>query len=158
MFASTAAPIAACRAFRAVGRGEMHRHGQRGGLQRQGLVDARIQCIVLYKPYNTESETMTKTISVSVLRERIRSVLNEVGFGKTDYVVEKFGEPVAAVISMEDYRLLLALKEPRPVPMASMRELEMQAIHAMLARSGHSPGTREEADVRIREERDSWGA
>lgn len=101
---------------------------------------------------------MTKTISVSVLRERIRSVLNEVGFGKTDYVVEKFGEPVAAVISMEDYRLLLALKEPRPVPMASMRELEMQAIHAMLARSGHSPGTREEADVRIREERDSWSA
>lgn len=122
------------------------------------MVDARIQCIVLYKPYNTESETMTKTISVSVLRERIRSVLNEVGFGKTDYVVEKFGEPVAAVISMEDYRLLLALKEPRPVPMASMRELEMQAIHAMLAMSGHRPGTREEADVRIREERDSWGA
>ena len=47
-----------------------------------------------------------KTISSSALRERIRQVINQVGYGQAHYIVEKFGEPTAAIISMDDFRLL----------------------------------------------------
>lgn len=54
---------------------------------------------------------MLKTISSSDLRSQIRRVLNEVGYGQTQYVVEKFGEPTAAIVSMEDFRLLQAARD-----------------------------------------------
>lgn len=54
---------------------------------------------------------MRTTISVSDLRTRIRHVLNEVIYHRTEYVVEKFGEPAAAIISIEDYHLLQAAKQ-----------------------------------------------
>lgn len=54
---------------------------------------------------------MLITISVSNLRTRIRHVLNEVIYHRAEYVVEKFGEPAAAIISIEDYRLLQAVKQ-----------------------------------------------
>ncbi|MFN3761619.1 MAG: type II toxin-antitoxin system prevent-host-death family antitoxin [Anaerolineae bacterium] len=54
---------------------------------------------------------MLKTISSSSLRTQIRRVLNEVGYGGATYVVEKFGEPMAAIISMEDFRLLQATRQ-----------------------------------------------
>ncbi len=54
---------------------------------------------------------MLKTISSSSLRTQIRRVLNEVGYGGAIYVVEKFGEPMAAIISMEDFRLLQATRQ-----------------------------------------------
>ena len=56
---------------------------------------------------------MLRTISSSDLRAQIKRVLNEVGYGKTQYIVEKFGEPTAAIISMEDFRLLQATREQR---------------------------------------------
>lgn len=100
---------------------------------------------------------MTKTITASDLRGRIRTVLNEVGLGRVEYIVEKFGEPVAAVIGMEDYRLLQVLKERAKVtPTPSVFERELEAIHAMLAANGHQTRTREEIDAEIRAERDSW--
>lgn len=49
---------------------------------------------------------MLKRISSSDLRTQIRRVLNEVSYGRDEYVVEKFGEPAAVIINMEDYRLL----------------------------------------------------
>lgn len=101
---------------------------------------------------------LTKTITVSHLRERIRAVLNEVGYGQADYVIEKFGEPVAAFISMENYRLLQELKEQADATrVQSAFTSELEAIHAMLAASGYQPRSREEIDAEIRAERDSWG-
>lgn len=49
---------------------------------------------------------MLKTISASDLRTNIKDVLNQVAYGHVDYVVEKFGEPAVAMISIEDYGIL----------------------------------------------------
>jgi len=38
-------------------------------------------------------------------------LLNEVGYGQSQYIVEKFGEPMAAIVSMEDFRLLQAARQ-----------------------------------------------
>ncbi len=100
---------------------------------------------------------MTKTISASDLRTRIRSVLSEVGYGRVDYVVEKFGEPIAAVVSIEDYRLLQDLRQPPATPSPSTFERELAAIRAMLAAEGYAPRTREEVDAELQAERESWG-
>ena len=54
---------------------------------------------------------MTKTISSSDLRAHIKRVLNEVGYAHAQYIVEKFNEPIAAVVSLEDFRQLQAARE-----------------------------------------------
>lgn len=54
---------------------------------------------------------MPQVISSSKLRSEIKQVLNEVGYGQRQYIIERFGEPTAAVISMEDLRLLQAIKK-----------------------------------------------
>jgi prevent-host-death family protein len=54
---------------------------------------------------------MLRTISTTDLRAEIKRVLNEVGYGQAQYVVEKFGEPTAAIINLEDFYLLQALKQ-----------------------------------------------
>ena len=54
---------------------------------------------------------MLKVISSSNLRAQIKRVLNEVGYGQSQYIVEKFGEPTAAIVSMEDFRLLQAARQ-----------------------------------------------
>ena len=64
---------------------------------------------------------MLKTISSSELRAQIKRVLNEVGYGQVRYIVEKFGEPTAAIISMEDFRLLQAARQQQAT--ASLREI-----------------------------------
>lgn len=64
---------------------------------------------------------MLKTISSSELRAQIKRVLNEVGYGQVLYIVEKFGEPTAAVISMEDFHLLQAARQQQAT--ASLREI-----------------------------------
>jgi prevent-host-death family protein len=56
---------------------------------------------------------MPKTISSSELRAQIKRILNEVGYGQSQYVVERFGEPTAAIVSVEDLRLLQAVKQQR---------------------------------------------
>ena len=66
---------------------------------------------------------MLKSISASDLRAQIKRILNEVGYGRSEYVVEKFGEPIAAVISMEDFRLLKATLEQQAA----------QSLQALLA-------------------------
>jgi len=64
---------------------------------------------------------MLKTISSSDLRAQVKRVLNEVGYGQAQYIVEKFGEPTAALVSMEDFRLLQAAKQQRAI--ASLQEI-----------------------------------
>jgi prevent-host-death family protein len=63
---------------------------------------------------------MLKTISTTELRAEIKRVLNEVGYGQSQYLVEKFGEPTAAIINLEDFRLLQAVKERQAA--GSLRE------------------------------------
>lgn len=58
---------------------------------------------------------MLKTISSSDLRAQMRRVLNEVGYGQAQYIVEKFGEPTAAIVSMDDFRLLQQVRQQRAV-------------------------------------------
>lgn len=58
---------------------------------------------------------MLRTISSSQSRAQIKRVLNEVGYGQAQYIVEKFGEPTAALISMEDFRFLQAAKQQQAI-------------------------------------------
>lgn len=64
---------------------------------------------------------MFKTISSSELRAQLKRVLNEVGYGQTEYVVEKSGEPTAAIISIDDFRLLQAARQQQAT--ASLQEV-----------------------------------
>jgi prevent-host-death family protein len=50
--------------------------------------------------------TSQKTISASELRDHLRTVINEVHYGQTEYLVLKFGQPAAAIISLADFQLL----------------------------------------------------
>jgi prevent-host-death family protein len=63
---------------------------------------------------------MPKSISTTELRTHIKRVINEVGYGQAEYVVEKFGEQTAAIISLEDYRLLQSCKQQQAA--SSLRE------------------------------------
>jgi prevent-host-death family protein len=62
-----------------------------------------------------------KTVSTSDLRAQIRRVLDEVIYGQAQYIVEKFGEPAAAIVSMEDFRLLEEAKRQQAA--TSLRDL-----------------------------------
>jgi prevent-host-death family protein len=60
---------------------------------------------------------MPKTISASHFRDHARRVLNEVHYTEADYIVEKFGQPAAVVISMADYeRLQIARRQAGITP------------------------------------------
>ena len=72
----------------------------------------------------------TKSISSSELRTQIKRVLNEVEYGRAQYIVEKFGEPTAVIVSLEDFRLLESAKRERAT--SSLRE----AVAGIRARSG----------------------
>jgi prevent-host-death family protein len=101
---------------------------------------------------------MLKTVSVSDLRAKIRHILNEVGYGQSDYVIEKFGEPAAVIIRIEDFRLLQEIKQERASiskDRSFLRELE--EIHQALQASGYRPRTKDEIDRQVQIERDSWG-
>ena len=58
---------------------------------------------------------MRTIISASDLRTGIRHVLNEVIYHRAEYIVEKFGEPAAAIISIADYHLLQAARQQQAI-------------------------------------------
>lgn len=91
---------------------------------------------------------MLKTISTSDLRAQIKRVLNEVGYGQVQYVVEKFGEPAVAIINLEDFRLLQAAK--RQEATASLR----QTLATIRARNQQADA--EELEALIEEARDEF--
>jgi len=91
---------------------------------------------------------MLKTISSSDLRAQIKRVLNEVGYGQTQYIVEKFGEPAAAIVSMEDFRLLQAARQQQ----ATVSFQEVVASIRSRSRQLESLG-QEELDTLIEEAR-----
>lgn len=73
---------------------------------------------------------LTKSISSSELRAQIKRVLNEVGYGQAQYIVEKFGEPTAAIVTLEDFRLLQSFRQRQAT--SSLQEI----IAGIRARSG----------------------
>ena len=101
---------------------------------------------------------MSKKVSVSTLRTQIKRILNEEQYGQTEYAVEKFGEPTAAIISMEDYLLLQEAKQQYTLSHetgnAFVKKLDM--IRETLQASGYQTRSKEEIDAQIRAERDSW--
>ena len=103
---------------------------------------------------------MLKSISASDLRAQIKRILNEVGYGQAEYVVEKFGEPIAAVISMADFRLLQEVKQLQSssasVEIDNTFLTNLAAIHQALQASGYRPRPKEEIDAQIQAERESW--
>jgi prevent-host-death family protein len=88
---------------------------------------------------------MRKTISSSNLRAQMKRVLNEVGYGQVQYVVEKFSEPIAAIVSMEDFRFLQSARQQQAI--SSLQEI----IASIRARSGQLD--RDELDALIEEAR-----
>jgi prevent-host-death family protein len=99
-----------------------------------------------------------KSISASELRTQIKRVINEVSYGQTEYVVEKFGEPTAAIINIEDYRLLQEIKQQQSGQPANEDSfpVKLRAIHEALAASGYRLRTKEEIDAQLEAERASW--
>jgi prevent-host-death family protein len=105
-----------------------------------------------------EEGSMLRTISTTDLRAEIKRVLNEVGYGQAQYVVEKFGEPTAAIINLEDFRLLQALKQQQAAAtlratIANMRtrnrQLDPEELEALIeeARADFQRGQGGRADV-----------
>ena len=77
---------------------------------------------------------MLRTISASNLRARIKWVLNEVGYGHgVQYIVQKFGEPTAAIINMEDFQFLQEIKQQRSAASLRERITNMRARNRELA-------------------------
>ena len=64
---------------------------------------------------------MVRKISSSDLRTQVKRVLNEVRYGQAQYIVEKFGDPTAAIVSIEDFYLLQAASEQQAT--ASLQEV-----------------------------------
>lgn len=92
---------------------------------------------------------MLRTISSSDLRAQIKRVLNEVGYGQgVQYIVQKFGEPTAAIVSMEDFRLLQAARQQQAT--ASLQEI----IAGIRARTRQlAPADEDELNTLIEEAR-----
>ena len=55
-----------------------------------------------------------RTITTTELRLDLKRVLDEVRYGQSRYLVARHGQPTAAIISVEDFRLLQALGLCRP--------------------------------------------
>jgi prevent-host-death family protein len=58
-------------------------------------------------------------ISISNLKSRLSDVLNRVAYGRERIVVSSHGKPKAAVISVEDLKLLEEFEEAREAAMLS---------------------------------------
>jgi prevent-host-death family protein len=89
-----------------------------------------IQNVYIVQIQHLSEDEMTEVISSSQLRSEIKRVLNEVGYGQSQYIIERFGEPTAALISIDDLRLLQAAKQKQGK--ASLQ----QTIDILRARSG----------------------
>ena len=71
-----------------------------------------------------------KTISSSKLRTEIKRILNEVEYGRAQYIVEKFGQPAAAIVSLDDLAILQDVRQQDAI--SSLRE----TITGIRSRSG----------------------
>ena len=54
----------------------------------------------------TKNERTTQTMTATDARQHFASAINQVARHETEIIVEKSGVPVAAIVSIEDYRRL----------------------------------------------------
>jgi len=54
---------------------------------------------------------MLNKISTADARKKLASIINRVAFGKEYFVLTRGGEPLAAIVSVEDLKLLHELEE-----------------------------------------------
>jgi len=54
---------------------------------------------------------MLSKISTADARKRLANIVNRVAFGKEAFVLTRRGEPIAALVSIEDLKLLQEIEE-----------------------------------------------
>ena len=54
---------------------------------------------------------MLFTISAADARKKFANIINRVAYGKESFVLTRRGEPLAAIVSMEDLKLLQEIEE-----------------------------------------------
>lgn len=54
---------------------------------------------------------MLNEISTADARKKFATIINRVAFGKESFVLTRRGEPLAAIVSVDDLKLLQALEE-----------------------------------------------
>ena len=71
---------------------------------------------------------MTTTMSASVARDRFSEILDRVDFGRERHVIERRGKAKAAVVPMEDLKLLEELEDRLDVAEAleALKEVETE--------------------------------
>ncbi len=55
--------------------------------------------------------TILKKISTADARKKFAKVLNRVAYGKESFVLTRRGEPLAAIVSIDDLKLLQEIEE-----------------------------------------------
>jgi prevent-host-death family protein len=63
------------------------------------------------------------TVSAMNLRERIGDILNQVHYGKERFVIERRGEPVAAIVSIEEFERLERLEQEYEIELLRLAKI-----------------------------------
>lgn len=58
---------------------------------------------------------MLNKITTADARKKFSNILNRVAFGKESFVLTRRGEPIAALVSMDDLKLLRELEDQRDI-------------------------------------------
>jgi antitoxin Phd len=67
----------------------------------------------MYIPYNqnVEGATMFKKITTADARKKFANIINQVAFGNDSFVLTRRGEPIAAIVSIKELKLLQDLED-----------------------------------------------
>jgi antitoxin Phd len=65
----------------------------------------------LYIKYNAGDNTMPTKISTADARKKFSNIVNRVAFGKESIILTRRGEELAALVGMDDLRLLQELED-----------------------------------------------
>jgi prevent-host-death family protein len=63
------------------------------------------------------------TVSAMNLRDRIGDILNQVHYGKERFVIERRGEPVAAIVSIEELERLERLEQEYEIELLRLAKI-----------------------------------
>lgn len=81
-----------------------------------------------------------KTISVTELKQNLGEIVNEASFGGTRFILLSHGKERAALISVEDLRLLETLLEESQRELYQTQQLNLLAEARQLRESGADQG------------------
>jgi prevent-host-death family protein len=97
-----------------------------------------------------------KTISVTELKQNLGEIVNQASFGGTRFILLSHGKERAALISVEDLRLLETLLEESQRELYQTQQLNLLAEARQLRESGAAQGYRADTTAaldEVREER-----